>query len=217
MFKAVRVFLMAAAMVLVVSAFATPSYADTQTVSGCTNCNGYTFQATLTPTGVAGQYTLTYTVTNVSGATANPYNWSLTLFQSGNVITGTTLNSVTGGGNNYTSDYVAHGGKSNNGNTNCSAGVSDAFCVEPALGAHLPQLAQGQSLTFNLTITCQNCTELSNWIFLSSGNCVSNPSANCYAISTAGQVPEPSVLAMLGVSGVLGLCSLARRRLRALS
>lgn len=217
MSSVVRVFLSATALALVVFALGAPGFADTQYVSGCTNCNGYAFQASLTPTGTPGQYTLSYTITNVSGAAANPYSWSLTLFQPGQTISGITLNSVTGGGVNYTSFYQALPGKSNNGGGGCNAAVSDALCVQSNALGLVPQLTQGQSLTFNITLNCSNCTELSNWIFLSSGKCIANLNANCYAISTPGQVPEPSVLAMLGVSGLLGLCSLARRRLRPLS
>ncbi len=208
-----RSLLIAAALLLTVSVLTVPIYADTtQSVAGCTGCNGYTFEATLSPT--ASGYTLTYTITNVSGTPAYVYNWSLTLFDSGSFST--TLDSVTGSnGKDYTSSYQTLAGKSNNGNAGCEDSVSGAFCVEPAVAtSSLAKLGLGQSVTFTLTITCSDCTELANWIFLASGDCVANTMANCYAISTTAQVPEPSSLALLGVSGVVGLASLARRKLR---
>lgn len=196
-----RCYLIAIAFVLAVCVFTVPAYADTQTVSGCTNCNGYTFSATLTPTG-SGTYSLSYTITNVSGSPALAYNWSLTLFPNSD--------SVTFGGNFSMSDgntaaYTVASGKSNNGNASCSSSVSGAICVEPSGIGTLSTIGVGQSLTFTFDINCTDCTELANWIFLASGNCVSNTHANCYAISTTGTVPEPSTLALLLGSGLIGL------------
>ena len=83
-----------------------------------------------------------------------------------------------------------------NGNSNCNGAIGGAVCVEPNGSGTLSKLSKGQSLTFTMNITCSNCTELANWIFLSSGNCVAG-NGNCYAISTEGTgtpvgVPEPS-------------------------
>ncbi len=194
--------LIAIALVLVVCACTVPAYADPQYVSGCAGCNGYTFSATLTPTG-SGNYSLSYTITNVSGSPALAYNWSLTLFDNSSSITGSSNFSVSDGN---TAAYQVATGKSNNGNASCSSSVSNAICVEPSGIGTLSTIGVGQSLTFTFDINCSgDCTELANWIFLASGDCVSNTNANCYAISTTGQVPEPSTLALLLGSGLVGL------------
>ena len=207
-------------LLLTVCVFSTPSFADGQSVSGCSGCNGYSFQSTLTPvSGSPGQYTLTYKVTNNTGSASNPYNWSLTMFQSGNAISNPTNFSVTGSdGGNYTSAYQPLAGKSNNGNSNCNGNLSDAICVEQSGNGTVPTLNQGQSLTFTFNFTCNNCTELPNWDFLASGNCVANPNANCYAISSNGApmpVPEPSVAALYGATLAAGLAFVWRSRRRA--
>ena len=191
--------LMAVAIVLALIVFSPSSFAQ-QSVSS----NGYTFQATLTPTGVAGQYQLTYVVTNVSGQTADPYNWSLTLFDNGNSITSESGLSVTTNYNNtdYASGYTVNVGKSNNGNANCNGTLTDAICVEQSGTGSTPTLAQGQSVTFTFDITCTGCTLMSSWDFLSSGNCVSG-SGNCYAVSAWGgstSMPEPSNLVLYAVT-----------------
>lgn len=209
-------YLAVAAILLTVCFFSTPSFADGESVSGCSGCNGYSFQATLTPvSGSPGEYALTYTVTNNSGAASNPYNWSLTMFQSGNSISSPSNFSVTGSnGNTYTSDYSVNAGKSNNGNANCNGTLSDAICVE-STGGSLPTLNQGQSLTFTFDFLCSNCSELGSWDFLSSGNCVANPHANCYAISANGTptpVPEPSVAVLYGATLAVGLVFAWRKR-----
>lgn len=217
-----RFYLIAVVLLLAVCAFTVPTYADTQSVTGCSGCNGYSFSAELTPTGTPGHFTLIYTVTNVTGAAAYGFNWSLTLFDPNQTISAVTLNSVTetNNVNNFTSDYAAKAGKSNNGNASCNATISNALCVEPIVAiTSLPSIGVGQSLTFNLSLTCTNCTELANWIFLASGDCVANTHANCYAISAegVGVVPEPSSLALLGASGLVGLCSFVGRKLRPLT
>lgn len=204
-----RWYLIAIAFLLAVCAFTVPAYADTQYVSGCSNCNGYEFSATLTPTG-GGNYSLSYTITNVSGSPALAYNWSLTFFDNSSSITGSSNFSVSDGN---TSAYQVATGKSNNGNANCSSSVSGAICVEPSGIGTLSTIGVGQSLTFTFDITCSgDCTELTNWIFLASGDCVSNTNANCYAISTTGQVPEPTTLALLLGSGLVGLPFIRRKR-----
>ncbi len=212
-----------AALLLTVFAFAVPTFADEQGVSGCQNCNGYTFDATLSG-GTNGIYTLVYTITNANPLTATStaayvYNWSLTLFGNSSTVTSATLNSAISGGTDYASDFTALAGKSNNGNNNCNSSVGGALCVQSLVGtgSPLPVLNPGQSITFNVTVNCSSCTELANWIFLASGNCVSNVQANCYAISTTGTAvaPEPSVLLLLGASGLFGLCTFARNKLRA--
>lgn len=188
-------------LVFALSAFTVSAYADSQSVSNCTNCNGYTFQAGLTPvSGSPGVYALSYTITNVSGGTAQPYTWSLTLFDSGNNLSPVGPLTMSNGDQ---AAYKLLAGKSNNGNANCNSGISNAICVTPSGLAPLTTLSQGQSVTFTFGIDCPNCTELANWIFLSQGNCVTG-AGNCYAISTPGSavsMPEPSVL-------VLALCTL---------
>jgi hypothetical protein len=206
------------ALVIAVSAITTSAFADSQSVTNCTNCNGYTFEATLNPVnGSLGLYSLSYTITNVSGAAANPYSWSLTLFNNGNSITGITDFSVTSSGNDYTLGYQVMAGKSNNGNGNCNGTLSDAMCVKQSSSGSNLTLTQGQSSTFTFDFTCSNCTELANWIFLSQGNCVTG-SGNCYSPSTTGtpvSMPEPSIVILYGSTfAVLGISLFWRRRSR---
>jgi hypothetical protein len=213
-----RLSVSAAAVLLAVSAFAVAARADTETVVNCANCNGYTFQATLNPTG-GGNYTLSYTINNTNTSTsqnAYAFGWSLTMFGSGNTITNSNSLSVTESGpgapfTNYASDYTIQDGKSNNGsNGNCNSSVGGAICVDPSgtLNSSFPVIAPGQSLTFSFNFSCVGCSQLSSWDFLSSGKCVSNTNANCYAPSANGtgsstSVPEPSVLTLLGSELVL--------------
>lgn len=195
-----------AATLLAVCSFTVPTYADQQSVTGCTGCNGYEFSATLTPTG-GSNYTLDFKIKNVGGSAAYVFNWSLTLFTSDSTITSASLT-------NYTSDYRSAAGKSNNGNARCNSTLSNAVCVEPtAPTTSLLTLSNfGDTITFHLNLSCSNCTELANWIFLASGNCISNVHANCYAISTTGTaLPEPSVLMLLGIPGLVGVRSLLRK------
>jgi hypothetical protein len=206
----VRLELIAATMLLAVCALSRPASADTETVVNCANCNGYTFQASLTPTG-GGNYSVSYTITNTNSSTsqnAYAFGWSLTMFQNGGTVTNSSLVSVTESGfgalsTNFASYYTLQDGKSNNGsNGNCNDSVGGAICVSPngALNNYFPIIAPNQSLTFNLNLSCPNCTPLSSFDFLSSGKCVSNPNANCYSPSAYGSsvgVPEPSVLALL--------------------
>jgi hypothetical protein len=197
----VRLQLIAAAALLMLGAFAQPASADqiTETVSGCSGCNGYTFQATLNSLG-SNNYSLSYTIANVSGAPATAQSWSLTLFPSGQGISSFSDFSVSDGN---TGAYSVLVGKSNNGaNGNCNSNLSDALCVTLS-GVGSPSLiGLGQSLNFSFNFNCTNCTALSSWDFLSHGYCTPG-NGNCYAISANGTptsrvgVPEPSVLALL--------------------
>jgi len=210
-----RTSLVVVCLVFVISAFTVSAYADSQSVSNCTNCNGYTFQAGLTPvSGSPGQYALSYTITNVSGATARPSTWSLTLFDSGNSLSPAGPLTMSNGDQGA---YQLVVGKSNNGNANCNSGIGNAICVKPSGLAPLTTLGKGQSVTFTFDINCSNCSELGNWIFLSQGNCVAGL-GNCYAISTAGKavsMPEPSVLVLsVCTLTVLGIVLLWRNRSR---
>jgi hypothetical protein len=216
----VRVPLVAVAALFAICAFAAPSYADTQQVSGCgTTCNGYAFQATLTPiTPSAGNgesnYSLSYTITDVSNSTpANAQSWSLTLFNSGNSVdsvSGLTVNGLSD------SAYAVAAGKSNNGNDNCNSAVGNAVCVAYTGIASLSEVSMGNPLTFNFDLACTNCTELANWIFLSQGKSLSG-TGNVYAISTTGgavSVPEPSTPILLFCSLAAGLSLMAIPRVR---
>jgi hypothetical protein len=224
-----RLSVSAAAVLLAVSAFTVAARADTETVVNCANCNGYTFQALLTPSG-GGNYTLSYTINNTNTSpsqNAYAFGWSLTMFGGGNATTDPKSLSVTESGlgapfTNFASDYTVQDGKSNNGsNGNCNASVGGAICIAPSttLNSSFPVIAPGQSLTFTFNLSCVGCTELSSWDFLSSGKCVSNTNANCYApsaygVSTSTSVPEPSVLTLLSSELVLmiGIFMLFRSR-----
>jgi hypothetical protein len=216
MLRLVRFHWLAVAALLAVCAFAVPSFADTQGVSGCTNCGGYTFQATLTPNG-NNDYSLKYTITNVSGASADARSWSLTLFNSTNNVGSATVLSVSGTSSNSSiQDYSAIAGKSNNGNGNCNTAIGNAVCVTSNGAGTLSKIGLGQYLTFNLDLTCANCTELANWIFLAQGSCDPG-TGNCYAISTTGtpvSVPEPSspVLLFCSLVAALGMMAIPRVR-----
>lgn len=214
-------FQLIAAVFLAVLAVARPAAADTisESVSGCSGCNGYTFQATLNSLG-SNNYSLSYTITNVSGAPATPESWSLTLFPSGQGITSFSGFNMSDGNSTAYSVLV---GKSNNGaNGNCNSNLSDALCVTLS-GVGSPSLiGLGQSLNFSFNFNCTNCSALSSWDFLSHGYCTPG-SGNCYAISAYGTptppvgVPEPSVLALLAsemalMAGVVLVCGPVRNR-----
>ncbi|MCU1302933.1 MAG: hypothetical protein JWQ87_3217 [Candidatus Sulfotelmatobacter sp.] len=215
-----RASLIVAAAFFAICAVAAPSYADTQQVSGCgLACNGYSFQATLTaitPSASNGEsnYSLSYTITDVSNSTpANAQSFSLTLFQSTN-----TVDSVSGLTVNGVSDpsYAVAGGKSNNGNNNCSASVGNAVCVASTGKGPLSEVSQGNPLTFSFDLKCTDCTELANWIFLSQGKSLSG-SGNVYAISAAGHpvsMPEPStpILLFCSLLAALGILAIPRVR-----
>jgi hypothetical protein len=202
-------------LVFAIFAFTVSAYADSQSVSNCTNCNGYTFQAGLTPVnGSPGEYALSYAITNVSGATAQPYTWSLTLFDSGNSLSPTGPLTMSNGDQGA---YQLLAGKSSNGNANCNGAIGNAICVKPSGLAPLTTLGKGQSVTFTFDINCSNCSELANWIFLSQGNCVAG-TGNCYAISTPGKaipMPEPPlVVLVVSTFAALGIALLWRNRSR---
>jgi hypothetical protein len=190
-----RHYLAAAALMIAICAFAIPSYADTEYVSGCSGCSGYAFQATLTSTG-PNTYSLSYTITNVSGSAADAQSLSLTSFQSGNNVTSFSNFQMSDGN---TSAYKVLVGKSNNGsNGNCNSSVSDAMCITTTGLGPLSKITKGNSLTFSFDFMCSNCTALSSWDFLAHGTCDPG-SGNCYAISNNGTntpVPEPSALAL---------------------
>lgn len=190
-----------AAVFVAILASAGTAVADpiTESVSGCSGCNGYTFQATLNSLG-SNNYSLSYTINNVSGAPATAQSWSLTMFPSGQTINSFSDFNVSDGN---TSAYSVLVGKSNNGaNGNCNSNISDAMCVTLS-GVGSPSLiGLGQSLSFSFNFNCTNCTARSSWDFLSHGYCTPG-SGNCYAISVNGTstppvgVPEPPVLGLL--------------------
>jgi hypothetical protein len=198
-----RFSLVATALLFAVSAFTLPARADTETVSGCNGCNGYTFQATLTPTS-NGTYHLSYTITNVSGAAATPLGWALKLFPNGSNVTSFSNFAVTQGNTTNTGAYNLVGLGL------CNPSISGAMCVI-VNGTGTPSaIGKGQSVTFSFDFACSNCSGLSAWDFLSYGACASG-AGTCYAINAYGKsatVPEPSVLALLASELVLMLGAL---------
>jgi hypothetical protein len=211
----VRPFVVFFFSLIFVASCAIPAFSDTQSVSNCTNCNGYTFQADLNPvSGSPGKYSLSYTIANTSGKAVQPYSWSLTLFNSGSSISPTGPLSMSNGDE---AAYLLMRGKSNNGNANCNGKVGNAICVKPSGKGTPTTLLPGQSVTFTFDIMCAKCTQLADWIFLSQGNCVGKR-GNCYAISTTGRpvsvpVPEPSIIALYVCTlAVLGGFAFWRRR-----
>lgn len=193
-----RLFIVAAALLVLVGTFNLPAQADTESVSGCNGCNGYTFQATLTSTGT-GKYHLSYTITNVSGAAATPLGWALQLFSSGSNLS------------SFSNFLVAQGTTTNTGAYSlvgfglCNPNISGAMCVI-VNGTGKPfATGTGQSVNFSFDFACSNCSGLSAWDFLSYGSCASSI-GTCYAISAYGKavgVPEPSVLTLLASELVL--------------
>ena len=207
-------------VVLSTFAYLPSAWADSQFVSSCTNCNGYTFQADLTPVNNSpGSYTLSYTITNVSGNAASPYSWSITPFDSKSTVTNFSgFNVSASNGADYTDGFKIEAGKSSNGNANCNGTISNGICVQQSGSGSVPILGAGQSVNFTFDFSCSDCTELQNWIFLSQGNCRTG-AGNCYAISAPGKpvsMPEPSNTALY--ISTLSACTLlllwrGRRRL----
>lgn len=216
--------LLGVSVLVAVCIFASPVFADSESVSGCSGCNSYSFQAELTPpTGGGSTYQLSYKIINGSSTAATPQSWSLTLFQPGNNVSATFTDfHVKEDGVEYNDAYTVDPGKSNNGsNGNCNSGLSAAICVTTSGAGTLPTLAPGQSITFSFDFDCSNCSELSAWDFLSHGTCTTG-SGNCYAISAYGtggstNVDEPSVPTLLVaqlllMAAILGLFPSARRK-----
>jgi hypothetical protein len=197
------------------------AYADGESVSGCSNCNGYSFTATITQVGTSSTYQVQYIITNNTGPASTPYNWSLTAFGNGNTV-GIPANdglTVTGSnGLDYTSDYQVLAGKTNNGNGDCNGTISSAFCVKQngTVGVNgLPVLSTGQSLTFTFDITCSNCGLMSSWDFLGSSNPPGSTTGNVYAITNWGtptSMPEPSVAFLYASTLAVGLVFAWRSR-----
>jgi hypothetical protein len=211
-----RSFLVSVALGLALSFSSRTAYADSETISGCSNCNGYSFTANITSNG-NGTYSVLYTITNNNGAAANPYSWSLTSFSNGTVTAATTptvtlLNADGTIAGLYTGAYQTSVGKSNNGNGNCNGTISDAFCVqETGTG---PLLQKGQALTFAFDLTCSGCSLLSSWDFMGSGNPASG-TGNVYAITnwgTSTSMPEPSVALLYASTVAAGLVFAWRSR-----
>jgi hypothetical protein len=213
--------LIAAALLLTICAFSQSASADsTEWLSGCSGCNGYSFQATITSLG-GNNYSLSYTINNVSGAPATAQNWSLTLFPSGTGVSSFSNLSVSKGPKNYTGSYNVLGGKSNNGtNGNCNSGLSNGICVTLSGTGSPALIGVGQSLNFSFNFNCTNCSSLSSWGFLSHGTCATGK-GNCYAISTYGAsaaVPDPPVSVLLAselglMVGILVLFRPTRNRI----
>lgn len=181
---------------------------ETATISGCSACNGYSFNAQITQTGT-NTYQVVYTITNNSGAAATPYNWSVTAFDNGDAISSESGLSVQGSnGVNYSSDYQVLTGKTNNGNGSCNGSISSAFCVNQTGGTGLPVLNPGDSLTFTFDVTCTGCSLMSSWDFLGSGNPAGSTTGNVYAITNWGNatsMPEPSIVALYLSTLAVGL------------
>lgn len=201
----------AAATLLAVCTLVAPGFGDSETVSGaCSGCNGYAFQATLTPNG-GGNYSLSYTIfnNNTTGKGADARDWSLTIFNPGGVMASWGNFKMSDGNQaNYTFDP----GKANNGG-NCSDNQQYALCVALNSGGTASAILPGKSLTFTADFSCPGCTEQQTWDFLSGGNCVGRK-GNCYAISQNGTatptpMPEPSTPVLLGCSLLVGLGMLA--------
>jgi len=201
------------------------AYADGESVTGCSNCNGYSFTATITQVGTTSTYQVVYTITNNNGPASTPYNWSLTAFDNGDSVStpiggyGLTvmgpavLSNLSG---IYTNDYIVEAGKTNNGNGNCNGNISSAFCVQQNSTAGLPVLNAGQSLMFTFDINCNtNCGLLSSWDFLGSSNPPNSTTGNVYAITNWGtptSMPEPSVAFLYGSTLAVGLVFAWRSR-----
>ena len=195
------------------------AYADGESISGCAKCNGYSFTASITQVGTTSTYQVKYTITNNSGPAAVPYNWSLTAFNNGDIVSSVpgTLSVTGSNGLNYSSstDYVVAGGKSNNGNTNCNGTLSYAFCVQQSGTGSPPTLYTGESLIFKFDLTCSSCGLMNSWDFLSSGNSPGTTNGNVYAITnwgTSTSMPEPSVAFLYASTLAVGLILAWRSR-----
>ena len=220
-----RSFLLITAAALVFCLPSRLAYADSETVTGCTNCNGYSFAASINQVGTSSTYQVIYTITNNTGPASTPYNWSLTAFDNGDGVAVPTNDPLTVTGSNgldYSSDYQVLAGKTNNGNGSCNGTIGSAFCVKQSgtVGINgLPILSSGQSLAFTFDITCTGCTLMGSWDFLGSSNPPGRTTGNVYAITNWGtptSVPEPSVVFLYASTLAVGLVfawrSQARRR-----
>jgi hypothetical protein len=211
----VRLQWFAVATLLAMCAFVSPSFGDSETVSGstCSTCNGYAFQATLTPDG-GGNYSLSYTITNTNttGSGADARDWSLTIFKPGGAVSSVSDFAMSNGNQ---ASYTFDPGKADNGG-NCSDNQQYALCVSLNSDGTPSAILPGKSLTFTADFTCPGCTEQQTWDFLSGGNCVGS-NGNCYAVTQNGTptaMPEPSTPILLGCSLLVGLGMLAFPRVR---
>lgn len=172
--------------------------------SALNDCGNFTFVITATGNSASLQ------ITNGNASTWFLQYFSLNLYSTSVTASGDPSNTQNG----QTFSILTGNGQNGQPTGGCTGhGPGSAFC---ALFSTNGAIASGDTLAYNFTITGGTLADTSAWHIqtlltsLEGGG----PDSQRVALSTGpgGQVPEPSILSLLG-SGLIGIAGLVRRKL----